>query len=120
LTPNPPPFQVTEKTLDSSTHLVVVRGELDISAAPKFRESIAAIQPDVTNLVMDLSGLEFIDSSGLQVLLEEQKRLDAEDGKLVLVCASPKMRDLFRLTGVDKVCTVVSSREEALDASLTT
>jgi anti-sigma B factor antagonist len=118
LTPNPPPFQVTEKTLDRGAHLVVVRGELDISAAPKFRESVAAIPTDVTKLVMDLSGLEFIDSSGLQVLIEEQKRLDAEDGKLVLVCASPKVLDLFRLTGVDKVCTVVSSRAEALEASL--
>lgn len=99
---------------------MTVRGELDISAAPRFRELVAAVPADVSNLVMDLSNLEFIDSSGLQVLIEEQKRLDAEDGKLVVVCASPKMRDLFRLTGVDRVCTVVSSREEALEASLAT
>jgi anti-sigma B factor antagonist len=117
---SPPPFQIAQKTLDRGAHLLVVRGELDISAAPKFRESVAATPTDITNLVMDLSELEFIDSSGLQVLIEEQKRLDAEDGKLVIVCASAKMRDLFRLTGVDKVCTVVSSREEALEASLAT
>jgi stage II sporulation protein AA (anti-sigma F factor antagonist) len=120
VTSHPPPFQVSEKKLDKGAYLLVVRGELDISVASKFRELVAATPPDVTTLVMDLSELEFIDSSGLQVLLEEQKRLDASGGKLVIVSADPKMHDLFRLTGVDKMCTVVSSRTEAVEASLAT
>jgi anti-sigma B factor antagonist len=115
---NPPTFRLAEEELGQGAHLLVVRGELDISSAPKFRESVSAAEGEAARLVMDLSELEFIDSSGLQVLLEEKKRLSADGRELVIVCANPKVLDLFRLTGVDKVCTVVSSRAEAMDASL--
>jgi anti-sigma B factor antagonist len=99
---------------------LVLKGELDIHSAPAFRESVGAAETGSTNLVMDLSEMDFIDSSGTQVLLEQQKRLQENDGRLVIVCTNPRMLDLFRLTGVDKVCTIVSSRTEALEASLPT
>jgi anti-sigma B factor antagonist len=116
VTLQPPRFRIIEKKVGSDASLLVLRGELDIHSAPAFREAVAAADIGAPNLVMDLSEMEFIDSSGIQVLLEEQKRLHEKGGRLVIVCGNSKMLDLFRLTGVDKLCSIVSSRSEALEA----
>ena len=114
--PDPPTFRLVEKNLGDESRLLAVRGEIDIAVAPEFRESVAtATDEDTRKVVMDLSEVEFMDSSGLQVLLNLRKELTTRGGELVLACDRAPVLDLFRLTGLDQVCRVVPSVDAALE-----
>ena len=56
----------------------------------------------------------FIDSTGLGVLIRGVERLTTEDGRLAVVCIDPNMVKVFEVTGLDRVFTIYSTREEAL------
>jgi anti-sigma B factor antagonist len=93
--------------------MVTVRGELDVSTAPEFRQRVAErVGLGAKRVAVDLTQADFIDSSGIQVLINEQKRLKGRGGRLIVVCNEPRMLDLFRLTGLDRLCEVVPSRAE--------
>jgi anti-sigma B factor antagonist len=110
-----PLFRLVEKDLGEEARLLAVRGEIDIAVAPEFRESVASATDDsVRKVVVDLSEVQFMDSSGLQVLLNLRKDLTARGGELVLACDSAPVLDLFRLTGLDKVCEIVPSVDDVL------
>jgi len=84
-------------------------GVLDLYTAPRLRESMVELlagrnEPFVVTL--DMSGLDFIDSSGLGVLIAVLKRLRHIGGNLVLRAPSRSMSRLLGLTGLDKVFTV--------------
>ena len=76
-----------------------VSGEIDAHTAPLLADAVAAWEGAVLRL--DLSGVEFVDSSGLRVLVEAHQRLGTvEGGELRLVDTSPAVRRLFDITGV--------------------
>jgi len=85
------------------TAVVTVTGELDLYTAPRFRESMAPVllsaPPEV---VMDLSGVEFIDSSGIGVMVGALKRLRAHDGRLTLTGVSTTTRRALELVGLTR------------------
>jgi anti-sigma B factor antagonist len=110
------PFRLVEKDLGDEARLLAVRGDIDIAIAAEFRESVStATDGDTRRVVMDLSEVDFMDSSGLQVLLNLRKELTARGGELVLACDRAPVLDLFRLTGLDRVCAVVPSVDAALE-----
>jgi anti-sigma B factor antagonist len=83
-------------------------GELDLSSCGALRDAIgAAVEGELGNLVIDLRGLSFVDSSGLRCILEGQQIAEAGGGSLGVVVAedSPALR-LFRLTGTNAVLDV--------------
>lgn len=87
---------------------------LDASAAPAFRQAVLRlIEGGDTRLVVDLAGVEFVDSSGLGALVSILKNLGAR-GALVVCGAQAPVLALFRLTRMDKVFPLVSGREEAV------
>jgi anti-sigma B factor antagonist len=80
---------------------LALRGELDPHTAPLLQERIDAIfASGRTDLCLDLSGLSFIDSSGLRVILSAHKRADDRGGRLVLRSPSPTARRLLVITGL--------------------
>jgi anti-sigma B factor antagonist len=79
-------------------YLVKVRGELDIYQAPRLTEELERLNS--WNLVLDLSGVSFIDSTGLRVLFEAARRAGATQTELLLRCSSAVSRTLS-LCGVD-------------------
>jgi len=86
-----------------------VVGVLDLYTAPRLREAMVELlagrnEPFVVNL--DVSGLDFIDSSGLGVLIAVLKRLHHIGGDLVLRAPSRSLGRLLELTSLDKVFTV--------------
>ena len=87
--------------------VVAVRGEIDIVTAPALWESFVDVLPDTKRLVVDLAGTEFIDSTGLGVLVRALKRLRHHGGDLVLRSPRANARKVLSITGLDRVITIL-------------
>lgn len=86
---------------------------MDIYTAGKLREAVnAAVEAGQFKVAVDLAGMEFMDSSGLGVLIASLKRLKEHQGELVLVGPRDQMRRILSLTGLDKILTIRSSLDE--------
>jgi anti-sigma B factor antagonist len=96
--------------------VVTVAGEIDIATAARLRERLFELAAGGRPLVADLDQVRFIDSAGLAVLVGAAKRAAAQGGSLHVVCARPKVRQLFRLTGLDRRLPPARTLDEALDA----
>jgi anti-sigma B factor antagonist len=97
--------------------MVVVRGELDLFAAPELKQAIAeSLTDDSRDLIVDLTQTLFIDSSGLAVLMVAMKRAKSLGGRLVVIDAGGSLARTFQIAGVDQILTIVASREAALAA----
>jgi anti-sigma B factor antagonist len=96
--------------------IVTVVGEIDIATAPRLRERLFELAARGRPLVADLDQVRFIDSAGLAALVGVAKRAAAHGGSLHVVCARPKVRQLFRLTGLDRQLPPARTLDEALDA----
>jgi anti-sigma B factor antagonist len=92
-----------------------VRGEIHVSTAHDFSERLdAAIHHGRKTVVLDLSKVEFIDSTGLSVLLNGLRRITRADGRLILVCENPTVLRLFEITRLDSTFEIVATRDEAI------
>ncbi len=96
-------------------HAVVdVHGEIDVYTAPKLREKLIELVSEGTyHVVVSLEGVDFLDSTGLGVLVGALKRVKAHDGTLALVCTQDKILKIFKITGLTKVFPIHASVEEA-------
>jgi anti-sigma B factor antagonist len=83
--------------------VVVIAGRLDAAQS-------AAAQAFLDKVTLDCSGLEYISSAGLGVLLKTQKRLLAADGKLRLSGVSRHLRDIFEYSGFDQIFEIDPAR----------
>jgi anti-anti-sigma factor len=92
-------MNVSESRLDG--HVVVApTGRLDSASATAFdRHLTSVIQRGDTRLVIDLTGLEYISSVGLSVLLAAAKKIKAANGRLVLVGLNDRIRLVFEMSG---------------------
>lgn len=110
-----PTFDVVEEIVDDETAVLLVEGEIHVSTAPEFSERLnTAIAAGRVRLVLDFAGVEFIDSTGLSVLLNALRRVTRRDGSLSLVCTNPTVLRLFEITRLDSTFDIVASRGEAL------
>ena len=108
-------FSIWDDQVDEATHVVAVRGEIDIFTAPEFKQRIsAAIDAGRDLVVVDLGGTTFIDSSSLGVLISAHRRLSARNGRLVVACDMPAVANTFKITGLDTVLELVRTRADAL------
>ena len=108
-------FEIEDRGIDDDTHVVAVSGEIDLFTAPEFKQRLSApIDAGRSQLVVDLSGTTFIDSSSLGVLIGAHRRLKLRGGSLVVVCANEAITKTFKITGLDGVFTVAPTVESAL------
>ncbi len=92
-----------------------VRGEIHVSTAPEFSQRLTtAIEAGKTAIVLDLSGVEFIDSTGLSVLLNGLRRVNQLHGRMALVCANPTVLRLFQITRLDSTFDIFGDRARAI------
>ena len=92
---------------EAGTTVVAVSGEIDVFTAPQLREVLmGAIEQGCQRLVVDLEGVEFLDSTGLAVLVAGLKRVREAGGDLHLVCTRDHILRVLDLTGLDKVLAV--------------
>ena len=98
--------------------VVSVGGEIDVYTAPKLREQIVAlVEEGHYHLVVDMEDVEFLDSTGLGVLVGGLKRVRAHDGSLRLVCTQERILKIFRITGLTKVFPIHATVAEAVAAT---
>lgn len=104
------------RELDGAT-VVAVGGEIDVYTAPKLRDKITElVAAGSYDLVVDLEGVEFLDSTGLGVLVGGLKKVRAHDGMLRLVCTQDRLLKIFRITGLAKVFDIHNTPEAAATA----
>lgn len=94
--------------------VVQPKGEVDLYTAPRLKEELSGlIQEGRSRIVVDLSGVEFLDSTGLGVLIGSLKRCREGDGELVLAGPNETTEKVLRITGLDKVFTIHGTADEA-------
>ena len=96
--------------------IVTVGGEIDIATVTQFREGLVNMAISGQPLVADLDRVSFIDSAGLGGLVGAAKRAAGYGGSLHVVCARPQIRQLFRLTGLDRQMPPARTLDQALKA----
>lgn len=110
-------FALSEERLANGAYVVAVAGEVDIFTAPDLKRTIAqAIEDGARLLVVDLTQTRFLDSTALGVLIGAVKRLRPLDGRLAIVNTEPSTAKTFQITGLDRIFTIVATRDEALKA----
>src|SRR5271167_2940350 len=97
--------------------VVDVGGEIDIYTAPRLRELlIDLVSKNNYQLVVNMDKVEFLDSTGLGVLVGGLKRVRAHDGSLDLVCTRERILKIFRITGLTKVFSIHETVDQAIAA----
>jgi anti-sigma B factor antagonist len=116
VSPVVPHFELGQERCDGGVHVVSVSGEIHVSTAPRFREELnAVIESGGTRLVLDLSAVEFIDSTGLSVLLNGLRLVNQRKGRMALVCRNRTVLRLFQITSLDATFDIFEDRAAAVD-----
>jgi anti-anti-sigma factor len=100
---NPAPFEVKVGDLDHGVRVVSVRGELDLSTAPELEAPLdQVLESGNGSVLIDLTSCEFIDSTGIALIVRAWQRLDSgENGRaLVISCQNDQVRRVLEITGV--------------------
>lgn len=90
-------------TIETSADGLRASGEIDAHTAPSLATAIDSAGPTVK---LDLSGVEFVDSSGLRVLIDAHQRLNEQGGSLTILSPSAAVSRLFEISGVSDYLTV--------------
>jgi anti-anti-sigma factor len=107
-------MRIDAETIDDS-HVIAVVGELDRTLAPRLMAEVD--RSESRRLVLDLTDMSFMDSSGLGAILYAWTRTANRDGRLIIVCPlDAHVRRTFDMRGVGRQLTVVETRAEALAA----
>ena len=107
---------LSTREVDGTT-IVAVGGEIDVYTAPKLRDKITELVADgVYKIVIDMESVEFLDSTGLGVLVGGLKKVRSHDGSLELICTQDRLLKIFRITGLAKVFVIHDSADGALAA----
>ena len=94
-----------------------VAGEVDVCTAPMLRERLGELAAKgAVHLIADLGQVDFLDSTGLGVLVGGLRRLREDGGSLALVVSTPRIMRIFQITGLTKALAVRGSAEDAITA----
>jgi len=119
---NPAPFEATAAQLDDGVRVVAVRGELDLSTATDLEGPLEeAVSSGDASVLIDLSECEFIDSTGIALIVRTWQRLDSGaegegSGRVVLCSDNDQVRRVLEITGIELSIPIHSTRDQALAA----
>lgn len=101
-------------TLRGGHAVLAVIGEVDLATGPRLREAIIdLVNRGERRIVIDLSGVDFLDSTGLGILVGGLKRVRSHDGQLALVFTRRRIMKVFEITGLDRVFSIFDTVEAA-------
>jgi anti-sigma B factor antagonist len=114
------PFNVEVQSLDGGVRAVSITGELDQATADKLRAPLReTIEAGTSAIVIDMTDCGFIDSTGLGVIVEAWKDLQARNGDsaaISICCPATEVRRLLEVTGLDQAIEIRDTRDEAIAA----
>lgn len=109
------------EALEDGVHVFAVEGELDLNTAPGLEQPLEQLLADAphASILIDLSACEFIDSTGIAVIVRAWQRLDRkegdqESGELALCCSNDQVQRLLKITGVEASISMHPNRDAAL------
>ena len=95
--------------------VIEVRGELDVYSAPRLREALVELVSEGhRQLIANLEAVDFLDSTGLGVLVGGLKRVRSNDGDLALVCTQSRILKVFDITGLTTVFRIGASVDDCM------
>jgi anti-sigma B factor antagonist len=115
VTPPPEALSIAISRPAEGVVLLALAGEVDILSVGELKRraaQLAALMP--AHVVFDLSGLEFIDSSGINALVQAVRTIEAGGGTAVLAAPSPEARRVFEIIGLSQVVSLVQNVDAAL------
>ena len=87
---------------DGNLHTVELEGELDLATAPDVEEELERVEAtDAEAIILDLSGLTFIDSTGIRLVLATARRSRADSNRLTLLRGTAAVQRAFEISGVE-------------------
>ena len=108
-------FGLVDEAVDDTTHVVSLRGEIDAMTAPRLGSRLFGLADEgLQGVVVDLSDVTFMDSTGIGVLLNALRHFRARHTQMVLVCPTDRVLRPFQVTGLTGHLTIFNSREKAL------
>ncbi|MFH1395063.1 MAG: STAS domain-containing protein [Candidatus Omnitrophota bacterium] len=101
----------------SGISILRMAGDIDINTAPALKDSLeAVIKNEKIYILIDLKGVDYIDSSGLATLVEILKNLNRHGGKLKLTNLSVKVKGLFEITKLTQLFDILDKEDEAMNS----
>jgi anti-sigma B factor antagonist len=111
------PLVLTSEVLGDCT-LVRVRGDIDVHTAPDLRTHLLGVlRSGERHLVIDLDGVDFMDSCGIGILVAVRRRLQSDGGVLRMVCSREPLLKVLRITAMDRTFPIHRSLDEAVAAA---
>ncbi|HTW20135.1 MAG TPA: STAS domain-containing protein [Mycobacteriales bacterium] len=106
------PFTLSVDTSRSPEHLVRLTGDLDLSTAPELRTHLLNALGTQQLVAVDLDGLDFIDSTGVGVLVAALKHARAQDRELALICSAARVLRTFQILGLTSVFPIYNKVDD--------
>jgi anti-sigma B factor antagonist len=108
-------LKVDTRSVNSTASMIDLEGEVDVYTAPQLKQQIIAmLDSGIYHVIVNLSNVEYLDSTALGVLIGGLKRLREKNGTLDLICPNPRIKRIFEITGLDKIFDIFNSEQDAL------
>ncbi len=112
-----PEFSVSRRS-SGEVQIVSLTGDVDLGSADDFEQAVDEVSDEGSGpVVIDLSGVPFMDSIGLRLLIRARRRLEREERRLVIVAGQRPVRSVFELTRTDRQLDIVDTLDDALRAA---
>jgi anti-sigma B factor antagonist len=106
-----------ETRIDGDLGVIEAMGEIDMASAGMLRQAVTdLLGKGVSRLVLDMTTVTFIDSTGLGILVGARKKLQHLQGSFSVVCQSPRILRLFNITGLAAALSVYETYDDAVGA----
>ena len=108
-------LKVSTRSIGNKTAVIDLEGEVDVYTAPQLKQQIIGLlDSGVRHVTVNLTAVDYLDSTALGVLIGGLKRLREREGKLDIICPNPRIKRIFEITGLDKIFDMYPDEEDAL------
>ena len=95
---------------------IAVKGRLDADSSPEAEKVVKeALEGQTTSVLFNLSGLEYLSSAGLRVLLSAAKEMRRREGKIVLCCLNEFVKEIFEVSGFQSLIPIADSVDSGME-----
>jgi anti-sigma B factor antagonist len=106
-------LRLTAMRVGRWSYSLAAAGEIDLYSAPDLEQALELVPPDVRHVLVDLSGVSFVDSVGLATLVTASRRFAGRGAQMLLVVDDPRIRRVLEVTGLDRFFGVRTSADTA-------